>query len=601
MATRCFIALTLMLTLWTQGQHAIGAGRVLDQEGPVSEQIVDGPFLVTIQGMGKASNRVVVTLRISAELEGRGGASTMLFFNGECAQTGSITVMIRNQRTPEFIKFQDNPSIDTFPALEALATFRKALSNQCPTMQEMKVSTSLGGITGKLFEGSLTMVGGWKLRSGSAEDSALPQVVKRVLDEERPASERIVDGEFVISIEGNGRQRNGLYMLLMKEARVRGELQAVMTLMFQGSCGRIGEIIVSTSETASPAYAAFQARPTASDIPFPSALQSMQSALAYQCPAMQTMIVSFGYQSNATDVKTYRGTLAAANSWQLTDGVADDEQPVYVRFRSHQQNVARQRINYNIGAEHRGFCEDRTEIGLSTFPSPNNYNGAPDLADYEWTAGQVTRLYLDTCPNVEQINFRLLDRTHDYNCQNGCLVRTTRAEKWAFSSKQSDLSEIVRARNLPDVLAYLKVANYAAIPKDHLFGVFYYRYLSHYSARCKAQIKDPVAFEMVIETKAYDGYGFEQSSITERLPTKVYVERKYSDKFSQYFRSNHAQGMLDIFNAIAVGKQRQAVPSPEELLERITRGDREIETHLDQGCDFPDVMTVYANLYEHAH
>lgn len=433
--------------------------------------------------------------------------------------------------------------------------------------------------------------------------------VKRVLDKGESLNEHIIDGPILISIAALSRDRNMLSVMLIKNKDVRGRQKAVTQMMFQGECTDVGEIIVTTSEVDTPAYSRFQSKPGAGTFPFPLELQKMQKALSYQCPVMRSMVVSFAYhpkgQSRGRNVETYTATLSASNHWQLGDGVAmGTERPISIRFRAHEQGprgMSKPPINYNIGADHRGFCEGETKIALSPFSSAQAHRGAPNLSDYKWAAGQVTRLYLQECPDAQVIHFSLNPKPHDYSCGKPCVVRTSKAGRWGFEMQGSGLQEISRAGTMSEVLGALEGGRFEEVSKDHLFKVFYFRYLSHYSAQCRAQIKDPVPFEFSVTTKTVDGYGHEQYSVTEALPNKVYVERRYSGRFGAYYQSYNAQGMVDFFALMSRAKGRGAVPSAGEMHERLTRGDRAIQSHLRQGCNAPAVKAVYENLYRHAH
>ena len=378
------------------------------------------------------------------------------------------------------------------------------------------------------------------------------------------------------------------------------------SLIFRGTCAPASKIHVVLTQIDTPELKSFEASANIIDFPYQTELDMVSKELAFQCPQMQNITVTATGDNLHKNIQRWQASLLSSNNWQLEayNPSITGSDAVSVSFRSHQAGAQYQLINYNIGADYTGLCADEVAVTLSVFPSTDNGSGAPTLANYEWTSGNVTPLLLQNCPNLKKINYTMDPLPSEYNCTENCDVYASVASRWSFETghiinyvdkAQGNMPE--RLQSYAEIIKALTVENPKVVISSVLFQSFYHRYLNHYSSACQAFIEDPVPFQYTVTTTTSDGYGNELSSDKDTLNRITYVEKAYAEKFDQYYSASNAKALGDIFGSVLSGR----APNASNMAYSLMREDEEIIKHIKKGCTSQAVKRVYGNLFNLAN
>ncbi|WP_371195943.1 hypothetical protein [Glaciecola sp. SC05] len=377
------------------------------------------------------------------------------------------------------------------------------------------------------------------------------------------------------------------------------------TLFFRGECAPAGTIHVGLTQIDTTELQRFEASSAIADFPYQAPLTIVREEIEYQCPDMQNITVKTIGDNLRDNIQGWQASLRSDNNWQLQayNPSISASGSVSVSFRSHQTGIRVQPIEYNIGADYAGLCVDEVSVTLSVFPSADNGNSTPSLANYEWVSGNFTSKLMQHCPDLKKINYSLEPMPDEYNCAENCDIYASIDSRWSLETGQTINYSSPSGLKYDTLESYTKIIEALQVDEPKviigrvLFKSFYYRYLSHYSSSCRLYIEDPVPFQYVTTTTTSDGYGNEIGSNTEVSDNVTYVERAYAEKYDQYYGASNAKGLMDIFGSVMSGKS----PNASNMAYAVMREDEEIIRHLREGCTSEPVQKVYANLYKLAH
>ncbi|MEE4184530.1 MAG: hypothetical protein V2J12_02050 [Gammaproteobacteria bacterium] len=228
----------------------------------------------------------------------------------------------------------------------------------------------------------------------------------------------------------------------------------------------------------------------------------------------------------------------------------------------------------------------------------------PSLATFRKFAEMAAPQVQAQCPDVAQIRFIPGPMADTFICtRQDCGVDATLADgTWsAVATGYGAASDLDTIKTFDDILAAMLAGDYSVLRNRYsgYFRQFHNEFLIAYSKTCAAAIADPVSFEIVLIERTIDQDGFTVGSRQASTPFTLTIDRKFEPRYFVYDRANQAYYASSILSrevdARAAGRATSGI---ESVIGEIIDDRYRVESFVNKGCSYPDVLTVYRRLQQ---
>lgn len=322
------------------------------------------------------------------------------------------------------------------------------------------------------------------------------------------------------------------------------------------------------------------------------------------CPKTSTLDIILASRPDRPVV----ATLSKASGWMntaapLSAAVAEnpiERQLEQMKPRGQMVGIAMQ--DPLLRLQIRGYfeCGENMFVSIASTGSPmGRKHGLPILRNFAEKAAPHIK---DQCPEVTRIRFSPPGVSDDFYCgPDGCGIDATLSgSAWTtVASGYRSSAELYTIKSVDDLLERMLNADYDELRERYsgYYMLFHNEFLFVYSERCRANIADPVSFEVTPIERTIDQDGFTVASRQSAPTYTLTIDRKFEQRYFAYKNANNlrltSEMMSGAVDAMNSGRPASDISS---VVSGVMDDRRRLFAFMDKGCTSEDVETAYARL-----